>query len=162
MHRRNVLRGLDRIPEHLAQFTDAGGEPPLTDMHVRPDRRQHVGLVDQATGVRDQVAYAPAVAVSVQRCGPRQRSLSGPSRIKGPKCRVAQGRIGPPGQMPPPSQNSLKMISKFSQDCRACPALGLRHGIIAGLGHGHKGPFMGRSAPRDRCRTGREEVVLWR
>jgi hypothetical protein len=56
MHRRNVLRGLDRIPEHLAQLADAGGEHLLTDMHVRPHRGQHVRLAHQAAGVGHQGA----------------------------------------------------------------------------------------------------------
>jgi hypothetical protein len=63
--------------------------------------------------------------------------------------------------MPQPSQNYLKIISKFSQDFSACTALGFRHGMIAGIGHGHKESVTGRSVPRDQCRTGREEVVLW-
>jgi len=63
--------------------------------------------------------------------------------------------------MPQPSQNYLKIISKFSQDFNACTALGFRHGMIAGIGHGHKESVTGRSVPRDQCRTGREEVVLW-
>jgi hypothetical protein len=46
MHGRNVLWCPGHISEHMANFTDTGGERPVADMHVRPDGRQEVRTVE--------------------------------------------------------------------------------------------------------------------
>ena len=56
MHGRNVLWRPGHVAEHVANFTDTGGEHPVADMHVRPDGRQEVGFAHQAAGVGNQIA----------------------------------------------------------------------------------------------------------
>ena len=56
IHRRNVLGRLGHVAEHVAQFTDTGGEHPVADMHIRPDGCEEVSFAHQTAGVGDQHA----------------------------------------------------------------------------------------------------------